>query len=53
MVSDYRIPNRGMPISKTPGERGDLVVRTSIQFPKKSKIDMMPEENRQILQSIL
>ncbi len=28
------IPNEGMPITKTPGKKGDLIVRFHILFPK-------------------
>ncbi|KAL2919315.1 hypothetical protein HK105_200958 [Polyrhizophydium stewartii] len=29
-----RIPNEGMPISKTPGKRGDLILKFKTKFPK-------------------
>ena len=53
MVSDYRIPNQGMPISKTPGERGDLIVRTSVQYPQTSKIENMSESDKRIFEAVL
>jgi DnaJ homolog subfamily B member 4 len=31
--SEDRYPGLGMPISKKPGQRGDLVVRYSVKFP--------------------
>lgn len=31
--SEDRFPGLGMPISKKPGERGDLVVRYVVSFP--------------------
>ena len=31
--TEIRIPGKGMPISKTPGQYGDLVVKFDIQFP--------------------
>lgn len=30
---EIRIPNEGMPISKSPGKKGDLVVKVHVRFP--------------------
>ena len=32
--SEERFPGLGMPRSKKPGERGDLIVRLNVKFPK-------------------
>lgn len=30
---EERFPGQGMPISKKPGERGDMIVRVNVRFP--------------------
>ena len=45
--SEQRYPGLGMPISKNPGEFGDLVFRFRIRFPK-----MMSNENKAIVRSL-
>lgn len=43
-----KIPNEGLPHSKEPHRRGDLIVNFDIRFP-----DSLPEGSKQILQDIL
>ena len=46
--TEIRIPGKGMPISKTPGRYGDLVVKFEIQFPSE-----LPSKNKQKLAELL
>lgn len=43
-----RIPGRGLPLTKEPNKRGDLIVQFDIQFPT-----TLPETTRQILVDLL
>ena len=43
-----RIPNQGLPHSKEPHKRGDLIIQFDIKFP-----DSLPEGSKQILHDIL
>ncbi|KAI1289952.1 DnaJ -like protein subfamily B member 4 [Halotydeus destructor] len=47
-TSVKRIPNQGLPYTKEPSKRGDLVVNFDIKFP-----DSLPEGSKQILGDIL
>ncbi|KAL5474714.1 hypothetical protein EMCRGX_G026700 [Ephydatia muelleri] len=46
--TEVRIPDHGMPISKTPGRYGDLVVKFDIEFPSE-----LPPKNKQKLAELL
>jgi len=50
MTSDSRINGHGMPISKSPGNFGDLIVRTNINIPDKNQIS---PSAAQLLQQVL
>ena len=50
MTSDNRINGHGMPISKSPGNFGDLIVRTNINIPDKNQIS---PSAAQLLQQVL
>lgn len=53
MVSDHRVAGLGMPISKTPGERGDLIVRPSIKIPCHSAVQRLNAHDKSILVEVL
>jgi len=53
MTSDHRLSGMGMPISKTPGTRGDLIIRPKICLPQKSFISTLPRQDRETLIQIL
>ena len=46
--TEVRIPDHGMPISKTPRQYGDLIVRFNIEFPSE-----LPPKNKQKLSDLL
>lgn len=43
------VPNEGMPTSKNPSERGDMIIEFDIQFPEK----LTPEKKQLIRQALL
>lgn len=34
-----RVPQEGMPLSKSPDERGELIISFNIQFPRKLSME--------------
>jgi len=46
--SIHRIPNEGMPISKSPGQKGDLLVKFNIKFPTN-----LPPASKELLYNAL
>ena len=36
LITEHVVPGRGMPISKVPGTRGDLVIKINILLPQKA-----------------
>ncbi len=46
--SEERYPNLGMPISKKPGQRGDMVIRVKVNFPSSLTADQK-QKLREIL----
>jgi DnaJ-class molecular chaperone len=49
LSSEERVLGNGMPISKTPGERGDLLIRTNIQLPSIQAMNNMTHAQKSIL----
>jgi len=47
-TSTKRIPNQGLPFTKEPHKRGDLIVNFDIKFP-----DNLPEPTKHILSDML
>ncbi len=45
---EVRLVGEGMPISKAPGSKGDLVVRLDVQFPR-ALTDAQKAQLRQVL----
>ena len=46
--STHRIPSEGMPISKSPGQKGDLLVKFNITFPTN-----LPQASKELLYNAL
>ena len=46
--STHRIPNEGMPISKSPGQKGDLLIKFNIRFPTN-----LPPASKELLYNAL
>ena len=46
--STHRIPNEGMPLSKSPGQKGDLIVKFNIKFPTN-----LPPASKELLYNAL
>jgi len=53
MIDDFVLPGEGMPISKYPGTRGDLIIRPNITLPSKQTIDALTEDQRDSLAELL
>jgi len=53
MIDDFVLPGEGMPISKYPGTRGDLIIRPNITMPSKQTIDALTEDQRDSLAELL
>ena len=53
MIDDFVLPGEGMPISKSPGTRGDLIIRPNITLPERDTIDALTEDQRDSLADIL
>ena len=53
MVDDFVVPGEGMPISKAPGTRGDLIIRPNVKLPSCATIDALTEDQRDSLADIL